>query len=463
MITNTWRRFEADDTGLGMVLVIGTMVVVMLLSAVSFTVVQEAMSSSTAHNRFEVSLDVAESGIDMTLANLQADSTYTRCGCSAPSSFGSDAAERAWARQQIAAFAASSPSSIKTTAQGQYLAIRPANRQTVYAMSWVPSFANPKKSRLLKAEYVFAPYKPTNAILTKGDLLFSGSVLVNNADASATAPVHSNGSIESNNSSLQVVGDVTSSGGYDVSGNASVGAGSGGNTPLQAVPTVSARYYFDNLSTTYGGPIESTGYTGSWYDLCPDGLVHARDTGTTPCSGTAVSTAGVTFRGWDFSPATSTTPVTWTMNESSSPYDGIYYVYRGDAVINGKTHSTDPPWHTTVLAESTQSDACSRTDGDISWKLTDIANFIPGTVLLADRNFYDSANNDAGNGMFAAGNQIYMSTSSANLTGYIVAGDECPNPNNPSTIQGVTIKFDQTGEAPVQSIIRTTLWLEYVG
>lgn len=460
MILRRLDRMRQDE-GIGMLLVIATMMILSILIVVAVTIVTNSLQSSTAHNRFEAAAGVAESGIDATLAQLQKNTSYSICGCTTPS-FASTTAERTWAANQITTLAQSQPSMIQTTAQGQYLAIRPSNRQTVYSMGWVPSYANPKKTRLFKAEYIFGPYKPGEAILTQGDLNFSGSVLVKNDDTQSTAGVHSNGNVTSNNSSLEVTGALTSSGNYSVGGNATVGAGSGGQQPLEDVPVISPRYIFDTYSSTYGGPIvNGQGYTGSWYDLCPDGYVYARDTGTTPCSGTQLSSLGVTFRGWNFHAATSTDPVTWSMDESSSPYDGVYYVYRGNAVINGKTHNGDPPWNATVMAESTQSSPCAKTDGDVSWKLTDIQNVIPGVVIEADRNFYDSANNDAGDGLFGAGNQVYMQTSSATLTGYVIAGDQCPNPSNPSNVQGVTLIFDLTAESPVQDVIRTTLWLEY--
>ncbi len=62
---------------------------------------------------------------------------------------------------------------------GEYVAIKPAGWNAVYAMGWSPSKAAPKATaRLIKAEYLFSPYKPGNAILTSGNLSFSSSVTV---------------------------------------------------------------------------------------------------------------------------------------------------------------------------------------------------------------------------------------------------------------------------------------------
>jgi hypothetical protein len=174
------------------------------------------------------------------------------------------------------------------------------------------------------------------------------------------------------------------------------------------------------------------------------------------------------FRGWHYAAGTGNTPPMWSMDEPSSPYPGIYYVYQGDVTINGKTHNGDPPWNASVLAEpktngSSDQSTCHKLGGNISWKLTDIQSFLPGIVLEAGADLTDTANNDAGDGLFGAADQVYFSTSSATLTGTIIAGDQCPDPSNPNSVQGVTITYDELTEIPLEDVIRTTLWLEYVG
>jgi hypothetical protein len=481
---NIWLRSRlprpGDDAGIGLILVVGMMSVLAMLSLVAVSIAQNALSSSTGHLHFENALGVAENGIDQVLAQVQNNKSYvpfTGIAVGA-TDVSTPAKERAWARSQIATLATTT-SNRTTTKQGQYIAFRPSDRQIIYSMSWVPSYtavmkkAKNSKSRLIKAEYIFAPYAPDKAILTQGDLNFSGSVLVDKVDPATAASVHTNGNVSSSNGSLQVTGTLTSSGSYSVNGNATVATGSGGTQPLVDVPVIDPRsvYQDPGLYASYGGTVGASGYTGQWYDLCSGGTVRARDnSSTTPCTGTALNLAadGVTklypFRGWNFTPASAGNAPVWSMDEQSSPYDGVYYAYRTDVVINGKIHNGDPPWHATVLAEAdTTAGLCNKVGGTITWKLTDIANMIPGTVLLAGHNLVDSANNDAGDGLFAAADQVYMNTSSATLTGYVVASDQCPNPSNPSTIQGIILRYDRTGESPVTSLVRTTLWLEYVG
>ena len=45
----------------------------------------------------------------------------------------------------------------------------------------------------------------------------------------------------------------------------------------------------------------------------------------------------------------------------------------------------------------------------------------------------------------------------------LIAADQCNHDGDSNDIQGVTILFDGTVEAPMASLIRTALWLEYVG
>ena len=57
-------------------------------------------------------------------------------------------------------------------ALGEYVVLKPTDKKIVYAMGFVPSYANwssgstQAKMRMIKADYIFAPYRPTHAILT---------------------------------------------------------------------------------------------------------------------------------------------------------------------------------------------------------------------------------------------------------------------------------------------------------
>src|SRR5438067_1335166 len=271
------RGIRDDDSGFGLILTIGTAILVILLVLTAGRMGDNALSSSRHHQRFENAIDVAEAGVDQALGRLQKNSAYTACtSCALPAGgFASASAEQSWAKSTIQGLVTSQSSLLQSVNGGQYLAIRPSGGQTIYSMGWVPSQAAPRSTRLIKVQFLFGPYRPGDALLTQGDLCFSGSVLVDDADNSVAANAHTNSSLTtcSNGnggaSSITVTGDLTASGTYNVGNNANVGTGSGGNQPLETVPPIDPRYVYQN---------QSTAYASNWYDLCPDGTVHSPDT-----------------------------------------------------------------------------------------------------------------------------------------------------------------------------------------
>jgi hypothetical protein len=414
---------------------------------------------------------VAEAGVDKTLALLQVDSSYNPCSCSfTAAELASSSSEKAAAKAKLLAYA-NTLGTLPKTNQGEYVTIRPTGAQTVFSMSWVPSRTSPgAKSRFIKADYLFAPYKPGNALSAQGDVVFDGgSVTVQQSGSSCpsaqAAPVHTNGSISGNANSNCITGAVTSSGSYAMSGT--VGTGSGGSAPLETIPTI------DPLSIYKDAAVNAVASnTSNWYDLCDNGDVMAKAP-TAPCTGTTLASSTVTsvspgFRGWTWSKSGNLN--TWTMGVADSPYAGIYYVYQGDAYVNGGTTGQNTAWNATVLAEaksngSTNSSSCNKLGGNIGWHNTDITSFLPGSVLIAGADLsIEASSNTLQRGLFAAADQVYMSASSATtVTGAVIASDICPDSSNPNHLQGITLNFDTTFEAPVKSTVRTTQWLEYTG
>lgn len=473
------RRASAsprDEQGFTMILVIGFMLVLSLLAIAVFAVVTGSLRSSTQHQNYDNALNVAEAGVDQTLGRLNQDKTYAS-GPTAPSSFASDTDERNWARTQLLQIAqtmAAAGTPLPSVADGQYVSMKPSNRNTVYTLSFIPTYAASKKSRLLKAEYIFSPYKPGNALLTQGDLCFSGSVVVNALDGTTPAPVHTNSNLAGSCSSgggggsgsLTVTGDVTATGSYTVGGNATVGAGSGGNTETQPIPVLSPRDFYSTNAPQH--PYTTTSpYDGDWYDLCPNGQV--KPVSTTPCASTTVLGTN-NYRGWTFTAASGSGADLWSLTDPG--YPGVYYAYHADAYLN--TSSNAPYWNGTIVAEpSTPAGSpCNKTGGNISFKTVNIKSFIPGTVMLAGADLgrlqgssgNKISNSDVGDGLFGAADQVYLDTSSTTITGSIIAGDQCPADSlGRSSVQGVTLKFDQTTEIPISDVVRTVEWLEYVG
>lgn len=475
------------DEGMALIVVIAMSAVISTLLVAAFAITRGSIQSSISHVSFEQAVNVAESGIDQTLSQLQeaydvgydfpvpapGHPTCQSALVNSPS-FPTEADERAWARTQLQQLQTSNDTCTQSTDEGEYVVLKPTNRQIVYSLGASPRFGDPRaKQRLLKTEYLFSPYSPSNAVLTGADLCISGSVLI---DMTSTLPanVHTNADVSTTcgggggvgSGSSTIEGTLTASGDYTVNPNLSAASGSGGGVPKQGVSAVDA-------SKLYQAQVSK--YPGKWFDLCADGTMR-RGTSLGPCQATGADVlyshadSPLGYQGWTFTPGSTSTAPVWRMTQSSSPYDGVYYVQGADAVVGGNGGSSGgAAWNATVIAEAvagaaaSNPESCDKRGGNIEWKLENVRNKMSGMVFYAEGDLIGSANSHAENGMFVAGDQVYLNTSSGSLTGAVVAADQCPDPADPNSIQGFTIEFDGTLEAPLTSVIRTTLWLEYVG
>ena len=447
-------RSLSNDSGIAMVSTIGIVMFITALMIVSVVTSTAAIRSSRDHVSFEQSLAAAEAGVDANLAKVSEAYNSGNPGwtnpapCALPAPTAADVAgpeaERAWAQSRLSALPAACT---VTTPQGRFVAGRAPGRQAVYSLGLSGAAgAMGTKDRLLKAEYVFAPYKPGKALLTDGTLDLSGSVAVNNLNPSIPADVHANGSVTGINPSTQVSGSVTATG-TATGGCSNITGGCIGGNPVEPIPNTNPRVIW----STYA-PFEP-----NWVDLCPDGL--ARDpqpSSTAPCTGPTISSGP-----WVYS-LDALIP-TWTYPRTSSNVPGVYYVYLGNAVVGGIGNSNDVR-QVTVVAEPAPTGGgaatCGKRGGDITWKLFNLQPYLSGLVLFAGGSLYGSANADAGPGLFLANDRVNISTSSSTMTGAIVANNQCAAAGT-NSVQGVTIFYDDTIEAPVNDIIRTTLWLEY--
>jgi hypothetical protein len=453
-------RLEQDD-GVGLILVIGISAVMAILLAVITTTAIRSLQSSNDHVNFEQSLAAAEAGIDAELSNIQTArnlvpsvnyETPTACSVAAPASsvFASEATEKAWARSSLESL----PSSCtKTNGEGQYVAFKVPGRQVVYSLGWSPSRTSANASdRLLKAEYIFAPYRPGQAVLTGGDIDFSGSVAVN-AVTGAGADIHTNSSVTGANNSLSVTGSMNASGSVSSCPSGVVGGCHSGQPP-ERIPVANPRAVYTDYALT----------TAQWYDLCSDGTVRSPSS-SGPCQGTQLATSP--YRSWYWTAGSSTTPGTWTLQNTGTSYPGVYYVYGADAQIgaNGNSNVTQT---VSVLAESTtpsgytNAATCNKFGGNIAWKLFDIQNYLRGVLFIAQGNLSGQANSTAQSGLMLAGDAVNLQTSSATVKGSVIANNTCAAAGS-NHIQGMTVTYDESVEAPVYSVVNTTLWLEYTG
>jgi hypothetical protein len=323
----------------------------------------------------------------------------------------------------------------------------------VYSLGWSPARGNANAAdRLLKAEYIFAPFRPGQAVLTGGDIDFTGSVAVN-AITGAGADIHTNSSVTGANNSLSVTGSITASGSVSTCPAGVVGGCQSGQPP-ERIPVANPRAVYTDYALT----------TAQWFDLCPDGTVRSPSS-SGPCQGTQLSTSP--YRSWYWTAGDATTPGTWTLQNTGTSYPGVYYVYGANAQVgaNGNSNSTQT---VSVLAESTtptgytNAATCNKYGGSISWKLFDIQNYLRGVLFIAQGAISGQANSTAQSGLILAGDNINLQTSSATVKGSVIANNTCAVAGS-NHVQGMTVTYDQSVEAPVYSVVNTTLWLEYTG
>lgn len=473
------RPRSGDDEGFAMLLVIGTATVIAALVAVTMAMAIQSLRSSRGHVSFEAALSVAETGVDETLSlintayNAAPSTTYVTpapCDWTVTGTFASAAAERAAARTRLMTLAANAACR-KQAGSGEYVAVHPTGNQTVYAIGFTPSYdkfiSDPSnaKSRLIKAEYIFAPFKPGQAVLTSGNLDFSGSLTVNTLNPSYPADIHSNMNITGTPSSVTVQGTVSSSGTNAMAGSCPAGiTACTQGQPLERVPSVSPRSVYDKLATT----------TSNWFDLCPGGEVKVA-AATGPCTGAlnVEQPSGGSFHGWSYTAGSASAVPVWTLSRQSgtTTYPGVYYVYGADAQV-GDSGNDSTVWNITVLAEGAKGTdkpsgfsapaRCNKYGGNLDWKLFTIQNYVPGLIFNAEGTLSGTANTSASAGFLWAGDNVNLHTSSNTLTGAVVSNNLCTAAGS-NTLQGVVVNYDQTIEGPVSDIIRTTLWLEYVG
>jgi hypothetical protein len=488
-MTNTYRSVlcrlrmvttQREDAGITMVLVVGYSAVALILVALVTTITMTSLRSATNHGRFEAALSVAEAGVDSQLAAVQAANdaapsigdapvpapghpTCPGAEVAAGASFADAAAERAWARTQLEALVAAGCA--QDSGDGEYVVLKPNDRSAVYSLSAVPSFTDADAtSRLVKAEYLFTPYSPTNAVLTTSNLCFSGSVDILRG-VEPSADVHSNADVDCGSSgsvsSITVEGTVSASG--TVTNPNLVPQLSG--QPTQQVPSVHAL-------SVYRAQAQLPELAGQWYDLCPDGTVRSpavAPAAPVPCTGSVQATVSgtATYQGWQFD-GSSGGVAQWRTTQVGNAFPGVYYVHHGDADLDPQGNPDSyPAWNATVIASAgptarSEGD-CPKVGGSIDFDGLNITNKMPGVVLYADADIDGHQQVNAGAGLFVAGDQLNLQTSSSTIVGALIAADQCNHDGDSNDIQGVTILFDGTVEAPMASLIRTALWLEYVG
>lgn len=502
-------RVQGDD-GMGLVLVIG---VIAFLTAVALTATAYAVNSlkqSSGRSNNELSLATAENGVDFVMAKLQRAYTTRNADVPIPNNVSttvdptpycnaakvtfpavlangttvSDADgnffatgtipaeqnERTWAREKLEALVAVAGCK-QPAGSGEFVALKPPSvlvsgvaprAGKIYSLSAVPSFANRQRTRLVKSEYIFSPYRPTNAILTGGNLQFQGSLTVTTASgfAPSLAQVHANGSIDVVGNAASVTGAVSSTlaSGGSISGHAI------STTTKQNIPSVSAREFY------FQAPATDPTAMANWVDLCDNGHAY-RWSASGPCdtSLTPLDSSG-SYNNWTYSAASGNK--VWTANPGV--VSGTYFAYQTN-VKNGTGNSSIA--NLSVIAASQNPDNCSsKKFGNIDWDHYDIA--VPafkGLWFYADGDVAVTSNLRIGSGstappvlsgMIIAGDQAKLYTQSNSAVGAVVAADKCVSTQPSDSLVSLDevhsdLYYDPNLVGPFTSIITNTLWLDY--
>jgi hypothetical protein len=451
------RGWKRDDRGMGMITVIGAVSVMAIITTVLTVQSLNNLGQASSERLWEMSLHTADSGVDHALYKLRTSSGSWNTGETLPGAFG-EQTEREW----VLAAADSAPADrVVSTAEGDWVVVKPSNSDVIYGVGYVPSKANTEKIRVVRAAYDFAPHIPTTAVLTNGNLTISGNPDV----LGISGNVHSNSNITvSGNPSVS--GYISASGTLSGVGPGDVGdwANTGGGKPPIEVPSIDPR----------------GNYSMSEYDLCPDGRVRtgpsysagseAPNATGIPCQGTQLAIAtGSDYRGWKRSGTDSSQGAKWDYSGNTAN-SGVYYVYQGSAKISGNPGSATNPWRLSVMAEATLGSGCSRIGGDIEVSGNPYILYhdkAQPIVFLAGRDLKVSGNPAAGahtyEGFLGAAEQFDIS-GNPGIGGTIVSENVCQTSGSivpgSSTISGNPGVTYSGLEVPLGNNIRTTLWLE---
>ncbi len=489
-----------SDSGAGLILVMGISLVVFSLIATALMIATSSLRQSKNRTDFELSLAAAEEGVDIAFARQQdAFDQGISTGYAIPSPAGavlksatpcaapeqaefSGADEMGQARAALEALA-DRPGCLQQGASGQFVVIRPAqtvNSGTIYAMGWSPSRADANASeRMLRVDYIFSPYAPQHAILTGGDLAIDGSVDINVVpNAPPVAGVHTNADLTFTNQSLTVCGSVSGTGtvptttySNDCTGTTQAPT----QQPAVALPLIRPLSFY-RRATTVSTAADAINQN-LWFDLCPGSgtnfTIHGYDTvaPNEPCQGPLLGDQNSPINwGVEYDPSGTAGGPTFALQNAAK--SGVYYAHGANLTTKQGGQAPATPPRRTLIAS--QASSCDPATGNIEYTHFDMADgpYIRNLFLLAEGDLWVGPNLKLGNpqtpvgGMFVAGDEVEMNTSSQGSVGAVVAADRCPATtgelidDGQSRIQGITFWFDPNAESPFSSIINVTLWQE---
>ena len=495
-----WRKSTRDDSGMGLILVIGISLVVFSLVATALVIASNSLRQSKNRTDFELALAAAEEGVDVAFARQQdAFNNGDVAGYAIPQPApGADMKDgNKCIAEEVAQFDSSTEIAdaraklleladvdgcLQSGDSGDFVMIRPKdtiNSGTVYAMGWSPDKSAGSRERMLKVDYIFVPYNPQFAILTGGDVQIDGSVVVDIVDgAPAVAGVHTNMDLTFSNQSPQVCGQISGSGavpstGYD--DPCSNIERTVQSAPVEDLPHVDPVSFYKRAPSI---PSAADAINQNvWFDLCPGSgtsfQIKAYSTTGVPCTGTVMGNqdSGINF-GIGFTPSGSNVGGGPTFAVANAARDGVYYAHHSNLTTKeGGSKPANPPRRTLIASAATH---CAVETGNIRYSHLDMQDgpFVRNLFLLAETDLMVDANVQLGNpatpvgGMFVAGDELQLGTSSTRSVGAAVAVDNCPArvgeliDHGESIVQGITFWFDPNAESPFSALINVTLWQE---
>ncbi len=441
-----------------MITVIGVSSILVIVTLIIVTQSISGLRGAGLERLYEQALHVADAGIDHELFKLKGSGGTHTTGETLPASFATVQDEREWVLAAADAQVLADPDMLVRSNEGEWVSMRPSNKAVIYSVGFVPSKADPRKTRVLRAEYDFAPFSPVAALLTGGDLSISGNPYVDGTAGSA----HANDDVTiSGNPTLS--GHVSSTDSYSTSGSVTVGdpASTGGGRPSLEIPEIEPR----------------DAYGFSMYDLCPDGLVRAgpsyvegpgANTTDTPCEGAVIGDAdGQDWRGWKLTGSSAGELAKWDYSGNTA-YNGVYYIYQGSAKVSGNPGTPASPMAVTIIAEGWNPGAepdCPHEGGDIeiSGNPTFTYNSVASPLQFVAGRDLKLSGGPTLVGALLAHEQFGVSGNPI-IQGNLIAEDTCHTSGSPigpgSSVSGnPEITYDGF-EIPMGSTIRTTLWLE---
>jgi hypothetical protein len=350
------RLRVSEERGLALISVIGIGSVLLGLTAIVAVQSVNNLSQARHQKYFEQAIQVADMGINDTLFRLSENEDYDT-GEPKPPNFANTAAEKTWVLGKATTAWNKTDvygrARLQTTPEGQWISVKPKDSNLIYAVSYLPSYADQDVVRVLRAQYDFGATPVDYGIMTGGDLELGPK-----HQKHKPGSVHANGSVTVTGKG-EVEGSISASGSYTPGSNMNVGdpTNTGGNFPKRTVPPVTPRDY----------------YSLSEYDLCPDGSITEGpafdDSGNDPdepCDGQELEDDATTtpYRGWTMTGTDASKGAIWTYADKKA-YPGSYYIYQGSAEITQKVKG----WQVTIMAEATPQGTaephCPHVGGDI--------------------------------------------------------------------------------------------------